>query len=581
MLPSALLRVKLGPRLSAAVVAAPHHAPAPIAGPSAPSASSQKSLRADEAPRHLQQSGAILSFMFGGGGRGSFDAGGGFASVVRRPPAAVPPKSVIPINSSNDRADAPRYVRTKPLRIAISRTRAAGQIVVTTTRLREGTCSTTPSPPPASLVESSPLPQSFSRSALSAPTAFRNAPPRQITIGSAAAIVEETLRQRAFGPLGDTMASAEATSSSSSKRRLLAQTFPASRYVGLVACAVSSVPLALPSASSSSGRMNASISGASSLKASTEECLAGDFSIGVNFAVHRLVNAKAASTSAAPRRQQQQQQQQQPPPLLISGLLKGCAEQNALGAFAARGLEPFTAIRTVVLFGRHVATGGDSESTSDSDAKKGGEPCACCSTSFPVGELSDDAPMRREEAAWWLSMFPCGQCWAHLRSIWAEQKHQLNCDLSTAATTGGGFESATADTRLKLVISVESMAEVDLLRRALRPCSNSASDDDLTYSQEAGGAHTSTTSLTIDARIEWFRKRHSHLIAALSRRGGGGGRGGGGSLATLVASPHGAVAPLIAVTERLEDASEACKNSDEDDLGPQIILLVANKASDM
>lgn len=62
--------------------------------------------------------------------------------------------------------------------------------------------------------------------------------------------------------------------------------------------------------------------------------------IGVNWALHEAANEKRQ------RREDSMMGEAEGSSFLLRGILKGCAEQNALGALAARGV-PYTAVRTL------------------------------------------------------------------------------------------------------------------------------------------------------------------------------------------------------------------------------------------
>ena len=82
---------------------------------------------------------------------------------------------------------------------------------------------------------------------------------------------------------------------------------------------------------------------------------------GVNHALHRYVNRNARSDAND---------------TLLPGILKGCAEQNALGALAAQGI-PYHHVRSLVIVGSNLTTG-----VRQIDSRSLMLPCGVCQQYF-------------------------------------------------------------------------------------------------------------------------------------------------------------------------------------------------------
>lgn len=96
---------------------------------------------------------------------------------------------------------------------------------------------------------------------------------------------------------------------------------------------------------------------------------------GVNHAFHRRVNPRGGP---------------------LKGILKGCAEQNALGSVAARGL-PYTAISDVYLLSSTTLASGEGQRDTVANGSM------CCSAGHHTTSTG--------------SLFPCDQCWRHLLHV--------------------------------------------------------------------------------------------------------------------------------------------------------------------
>ena len=115
---------------------------------------------------------------------------------------------------------------------------------------------------------------------------------------------------------------------------------------------------------------------------------------GVNFELHRRVNYSSQGTSASARLPVDGVEEDSSP--LLRGVLKGCAEQNALGALAAQGV-PYHCVSEVLLYSEPA-----SGSTLAHDAHvANSNGCPNCKSTGPASSV----------------LFPCPECWHHLSKV--------------------------------------------------------------------------------------------------------------------------------------------------------------------
>lgn len=134
----------------------------------------------------------------------------------------------------------------------------------------------------------------------------------------------------------------------------------------------------------------------------------------------------------------------------LNGILKGCAEQNALGAVAAQGV-PFHCVREVLLMGVRVKP---SASPGEAAAAKYNVAASTTRTGRLHAHNRDGDCTAKEKPD---LLLPCEVCWKHIDSVKSEVQRVSGCRLHVLVAEheqqGGSPTSVGVDLSMRVLLS--------------------------------------------------------------------------------------------------------------------------------